>query len=157
GAYYNGPEDGLDSDFLFAVRPAVRAPPAHQAPLPAAREGRHAGARRVALLAVPRHGTRHVHQPHAGRAVSHYQTIAASPGAGHVPALGPQAAAQSANAERAAAREALRKKSMAERRPPVYTPKRSFLFGGLTRALQTARWPHLPWFDYTCAFASGTG
>src|SRR5262249_14832105 len=72
-------------------------------------------------------------------------------------ALGPQAAAHAANAQRATAAEALRKKSIAGRRPPVYTPERSFLFGGLTRALQATRRTSLSRLHRRASGISGIG
>src|SRR5262249_34920895 len=85
------------------VRPAVPAEATDESPLPAAREGRHPGARRIPLSAVPRHGPRDLHERDAGGRVPDDRGIAAGARAGAVAALGPQAAAEPAEAQPAAA------------------------------------------------------
>src|SRR5205823_1305140 len=65
--------------------------------------GRYRGPRGVDLRAMPRHGSRDLHERDARRRLPDAGTTAESPGAGQIYSLGAQATGDAANAERAAA------------------------------------------------------
>src|SRR5262249_707268 len=84
---------------LWSVRPWIQPPAIDPAPLPPEVTRRHERSHRTDLRAVPRNGSRHVHQLHPRNAESDRRATAAGTGTGGIHPLGSQAATDSANEE----------------------------------------------------------